>query len=65
MKLEFNKIVEGIDIVDPAGIDDTHEDISNLSSMKSFVEVGVLSITDRNFQGSLRQVVVAGSSRNT
>ena len=44
MLLEFGEILKRIDLVQFAGVDQAHEQISHPGSVLRFVEVGVLTV---------------------
>src|SRR3990172_7712561 len=65
MFLESNQVVEGIDIPQIAGVNQTHEHIADERAVFGLVEERVFSVEDSLFQALLTDVVVQGRSRNS
>ena len=58
--LQFGEVVKGIDVIQFAGVNQTHEHVADLGTVGGFVEVGVFTVEDDFFQGTLAEVVVQG-----
>ena len=52
-------VVEGIDFVELAGVEDGHEQVAKPCTDPGFVEQGVLPMEDRLFEGPLAGIVIA------
>lgn len=57
MFLEFGEIVKRIDLVQFAGVDQAHKQISHVGPVLGFVEVGILAVQDRFLEGSFTHIV--------
>ena len=55
-------VVEGIDFVELAGVEDGHEQVAKPCTDPGFVEHGVLPMEDRLFEGPLAGIVIDGGS---
>ena len=64
MLLDRDEIVEGIHILQFAGVDDGHEDIPDPGSVFGFIEERILAVQDRLFQGSFGGGNLAYASGN-
>lgn len=62
--LKIGDIVERVDIVELAGMDQAHEQITNVSSMLCFVKQGVFPMHDSPFEYLLTQIVIQRSAGN-
>ena len=60
MFLQFREVVEGIDTVQFAGVDEAHEQIAHLGAILGLVEQRVLSMQNRSFQGAKQTVASSG-----
>ena len=58
MLLELGEVVEGIDAVQFASVDQAHKKISHSGPILRFVEVGILPMENRFLEGSFTHVVV-------
>ena len=58
MPLQLGQIVERIGSVQFAGVDQTHEQITDPGAVQRFVEERVLAVQNRFLQGTLDDVVV-------
>ena len=58
MLLQFGEILEGVDLVQLAGVDQTHEQVSHAGPILGLVEAGVLAMQDRLLQGLFANIVV-------
>ncbi len=56
MPEQLGQIIEGIDTAKPAGMDQAHVDIADVGTLCGLVEQRVLTMKDRQFQGSLANV---------
>ena len=65
MFLQFREVVEGIDTVQFAGVDEAHEQITYLGTIFGLIEQRVLSMQDRSLQRALDDVRVQRSARLT
>ena len=55
-------VVEGVDFVELAGVEDGHEQVAKPCPDPGFVEHGVLPMEDRLFEGPLAGIVIDGGS---
>jgi len=60
--LQFGEILEGLGLVQFAGMDQTHEQVSHAGPIVGLVEVGVLAMQDCFLEGLFAYVVVQGGS---
>jgi hypothetical protein len=64
MLLECDEIVEGIDTIQLAGLDDAHEEIADLGAVGRLIEEGRLSMQDGPFQGPFNEIGIQGRPRD-
>jgi hypothetical protein len=57
MALQLREVVEGIDSVQLAGVNQTHEQISDFGALHGLVEKRILPVQDRFLQGALNDVM--------
>ena len=62
MLLQFGEIVEGIHVVQFAGVDQAHVQITDLSTFQGLIEETVFPIQNCFFERPLRDIVVQGSA---
>jgi hypothetical protein len=62
MTLENGQVIERVDPVEPAGVDQAHEEVTHPGSVLRFVTEGVFSVEDRHLQGPFADVVGEGRS---
>ena len=58
MLLKLGEILEGIDLIQLTGVDQTHEQVTHASSILCLVEVGVLTMKFRFLGGHLIEVLL-------
>ena len=58
MFLEFGEILKGIDLVQFAGVDQAHKQISYAGPVLGFVEIGILAVEDRLLKSSFTHIVI-------
>ncbi len=63
MALQFGEVVEGVHLVQPAGVDQCHEQIAHVGAVHGPVEQGILAMENRLLQGPLADIVVQGRAR--
>ena len=63
MAFQFGEVVERIDPVELARVDQAHVEISDASTILGPIKVAVLSMEDNLFQRTFRHVVVQWGSR--
>ena len=59
---EQAQVSKGVGSVEPAGMDEAHEEIADPSSVLGFVTEGVFSVEDGHLQGPFADVVGEGRS---
>ena len=62
MALQFGQVVEGIHVVELAGVDEAHEQVTDVGAVEGLVEQRVLSMKDCSLQNLFADVVVQGGS---
>jgi hypothetical protein len=62
MFVQGRQILEGIDLVQLTGVDQTHEQIPHMSSIVGLVEVGILTMQNHFFERGFADIVVQGRS---
>ena len=62
MLLEFGEVVEGIDAVQLAGVDQAHKQISHTGAILGFIKIRVFPMENRFLECSFAEVVVQGGS---
>ncbi len=60
MLLQFGQVVEGIDAVQFAGVDQAHEQVADAGAVLGLVEVGIFAMKDGLLEGLFADVVVQG-----
>jgi len=60
VRRDGQQIGKGIDPVEPAGIDQAHEQVADPGTFDGFVAEAVFAMQDGHFQGSLAGIVVQG-----
>src|ERR1039458_3433551 len=63
MTLQLGEVVERIDVVEFAGVNQAHEQVSHLRSIPVLVKQRVLAMQDRFLQCPLHQIIVQRCSR--
>ena len=63
MPEQLRQIVERIDFVQFAGVDQTHEQIADSGAVERLIKECVLAVQNRFFQGALDDVVVDRCAR--
>ena len=56
--VEFRQIVEGVDAVQFAGVDQAHKQIAYTGPVPGFIEVGILAMENRLLEGSFTHIVI-------
>ena len=57
MPEQLRQIVERIDLIQFAGVNQTHEEIAHPRSVHRLIEEGILSVKNRFLQGTLNDVM--------
>ena len=57
MFLQFGEVVEGISLVQFAGVDQAHEQVADPGAVFGFVKVSVFAVQDGLFQGSFANII--------
>jgi len=55
--VQGHEVVEGINGVELASVDQAHEDVADLGSAERFVTQGVSPVEDRRFQGAFADIM--------
>jgi len=63
MPLQLGHVVERVDIAQPTGVDQAHEQVARLSAVQSLVKLCVFSMKHSTFQSLLADVVIKRRSR--
>ena len=58
MMVQGHEVVEGIDAIELAGVDQAHEEVADLGSVERFVTQGVSPVEDRRFQSPFADIIV-------
>jgi len=58
MFLQSRQVIEGVDLTQIAGVDQTHEHIADEGAMLGFVEQGVFPVEDSFFQNPLTKIII-------
>ena len=58
MLLQFGEVVEGVNIVEFAGVDQAHEQVAHAGTVLGLVEVGVFAVENRLFEGAFANIVM-------
>ena len=65
MLLQLGEVVKRVDFIHFTGVDDAHEQVAHAGAVLGLIEVSVLAMQNRLFEGSLADVIIqrsAGSS---
>ncbi len=65
MSLKSRQVMERVDAVEGASVNETHEQITDVGSVFGLKEEGVFAMQDRPLENLLAEVVVQGGSRNS
>jgi hypothetical protein len=56
--LQGGQVIEGIDLGEVAGVDEAHEQVTDIGAMFGFVKEGVVAVADRYLQCPFAEIIV-------
>jgi hypothetical protein len=62
MALDFDQVVEGVGATQLAGVDQAHEQIADLRTVKGAIKQGILTVKNYALQGPFYYVVIQRGS---